>query len=65
MRCAPPKFTLPLASVSSAPAAWTTNGIIIAKAMGADKVVGISWRASERDEVLSLRTEDYIATEDE
>ncbi len=40
-------------------------GIIFAKAMGADKVVGISRRASKRDEVLSLKADDYIATEDD
>lgn len=40
-------------------------GIIFAKAMGADKVVGISRRASKRDEVLSFKADDYIATEDD
>lgn len=40
-------------------------GVIFAKAMGADKVVGISRRASKREEVLSLGAHDYIATEDD
>lgn len=40
-------------------------GIIFAKAMGADKVVGISRKESKRDEVLSFRADDYIATDEE
>ncbi|KAH7120217.1 NADP-dependent alcohol dehydrogenase [Dactylonectria estremocensis] len=40
-------------------------GVLIAKALGADKVVGISRRASKRDEVLSLGADQYIATADD
>jgi alcohol dehydrogenase (NADP+) len=38
-------------------------GVLFAKALGADKVVGIS--ASKRDEVLSLGADQYIATDDD
>lgn len=40
-------------------------GIMLAKAMGADKVVGISRRADKRDEVLSMGADEYIATADD
>ncbi|KAK7417807.1 hypothetical protein QQZ08_011503 [Neonectria magnoliae] len=40
-------------------------GVLFAKALGADKVVGISRRASKKDEVLALGADQYIATEDD
>ncbi|KAF2094525.1 zinc-binding dehydrogenase [Rhizodiscina lignyota] len=40
-------------------------GVLFAKALGADKVVGISRRESKRDDVLALGADDYIATEDD
>ncbi|KAH6977352.1 NADP-dependent alcohol dehydrogenase [Ilyonectria sp. MPI-CAGE-AT-0026] len=40
-------------------------GVLFAKALGADKVVGISRRASKRDEVLALGADQYIATADD
>ena len=40
-------------------------GILFAKAMGADKVVGISRKNDKRDEVLALGADEYIATDDE
>ncbi|KAM3501161.1 hypothetical protein MY10362_005778 [Beauveria mimosiformis] len=39
--------------------------VIFAKALGADEVVGISRKASKRDEALALGCDDYIATEDD
>ncbi|KAK7413616.1 hypothetical protein QQX98_007479 [Neonectria punicea] len=39
--------------------------VLIAKAMGADRVVGISRRACKRDEALELGADAYIATEDD
>ncbi|KAK7418670.1 hypothetical protein QQZ08_011144 [Neonectria magnoliae] len=39
--------------------------VLIAKAMGADRVVGISRRACKRDEALELGADGYIATEDD
>lgn len=39
--------------------------VIFAKAMGADEVVGISRKASKRDEALALGCDDYIATDDD
>lgn len=39
--------------------------VLFAKALGADEVVGISRRASKRDEVLKLGADRYIATEDD
>ncbi|KAF7540379.1 hypothetical protein G7Z17_g12218 [Cylindrodendrum hubeiense] len=39
--------------------------VLIAKAMGADRVVAISRRACKRDEALQLGADEYIATEDE
>ena len=40
-------------------------GILFAKALGADKVVGISRRNSKKDDVLKLGADAYIATADE
>jgi D-arabinose 1-dehydrogenase-like Zn-dependent alcohol dehydrogenase len=40
--------------------------VLIAKAMGADKVIGISRRSDKREEALALGADEYIATaEDE
>lgn len=39
--------------------------VIFAKAMGADEVVGISRKASKRDEAIQLGCDDYIATDDD
>ncbi|OAQ88789.1 NADP-dependent alcohol dehydrogenase [Purpureocillium lilacinum] len=39
--------------------------VLFAKALGADEVVGISRRASKRQEALDLGCTDYIATEDD
>jgi alcohol dehydrogenase (NADP+) len=38
-------------------------GVLFAKALGADKVVGISRQASKRGAVLELGADDYLATE--
>lgn len=40
-------------------------GVIFAKALGADRVIGISRKASKRDEVLQLGADEYIATDDD
>lgn len=40
-------------------------GIVLAKALGADRVVGISRREEKRKEVLSMGADDYIATVDD
>lgn len=40
-------------------------GILFAKALGADKVVGISRKEEKRKEVLELGADDYIATSEE
>ncbi|PKS13060.1 hypothetical protein jhhlp_000401 [Lomentospora prolificans] len=40
-------------------------GVLFAKALGADKVVGISRRSSKKDEVLKLGADAYIATADD
>ncbi|KIL84577.1 nadp-dependent alcohol dehydrogenase [Fusarium avenaceum] len=40
-------------------------GVIFAKALGADKVVGVSRKASKKDEVLQLGADAYIATDDD
>lgn len=40
-------------------------GVLFAKALGADEVVGISRKASKRDEVLKLGADRYIATDDD
>ena len=39
--------------------------VLWAKALGADEVVGISRKASKRDEVLKLGADKYIATDDD
>jgi D-arabinose 1-dehydrogenase-like Zn-dependent alcohol dehydrogenase len=39
-------------------------GILFAKAMGADRVVGISRRESKRTEVIQMGADEYIATSD-
>lgn len=38
-------------------------GVLFAKALGADKVVGISRKADKRDDVLKLGADQYIATD--
>lgn len=40
-------------------------GVLFAKALGADRVVGISRNMNKRDEVLKMGADEYIATEDE
>lgn len=40
-------------------------GVLFAKALGADKVVGISRKAGKREEVLGLGADKYIATDDD
>ncbi|KAI1655833.1 NADP-dependent alcohol dehydrogenase C [Daldinia decipiens] len=40
-------------------------GILFAKALGADKVVGISRKEEKRDDVLKLGADEYIATGEE
>ncbi|KAI1101935.1 NADP-dependent alcohol dehydrogenase C [Jackrogersella minutella] len=40
-------------------------GILFAKALGADKVVGISRKADKRDDVLKMGADEYIATDEE
>lgn len=40
-------------------------GILWAKALGADKVVGISRKVAKRGDALKLGADDYIATDDE
>ncbi|KFA51004.1 hypothetical protein S40293_07264 [Stachybotrys chartarum IBT 40293] len=40
-------------------------GVLFAKALGAEKVVGISRKASKRGEVLALGADEYIATDDD
>jgi alcohol dehydrogenase (NADP+) len=39
-------------------------GILFAKALGADRVVGISRRVNKKEEVLQLGADQYIATDD-
>ncbi|TGJ87447.1 hypothetical protein E0Z10_g1319 [Xylaria hypoxylon] len=39
--------------------------VLFAKALGADKVVGISRKNSKRDDVLKLGADEYIATDDD
>ncbi|KAH9886782.1 NADP-dependent alcohol dehydrogenase C [Xylariomycetidae sp. FL2044] len=39
--------------------------VLFAKALGADRVVGISRRADKRDDVLKLGADQYIATDDD
>lgn len=38
-------------------------GVLFAKALGADKVVGISRKADKRDDVLALGADQYISTD--
>lgn len=38
-------------------------GVLFCKALGADRIVGISRNADKRDDVLKLGADDYIATE--
>lgn len=40
-------------------------GVLWAKALGADYVLGISRRSNKRDEVLKIGADEYIATEDD
>ncbi|KAH9909565.1 zinc-binding dehydrogenase [Xylariomycetidae sp. FL2044] len=40
-------------------------GVLLAKAMGADKVIAISRRSSKRSEALALGADDYLATQDD
>lgn len=40
-------------------------GILFARALGADRVVGVSRKSSKRQEVLSLGADEYIATDDD
>ncbi|KAK3944864.1 chaperonin 10-like protein [Diplogelasinospora grovesii] len=40
-------------------------GILLAKALGADRVVGISRKADKRGDVLGLGADEYIATDDD
>ncbi|KAI1336621.1 zinc-binding dehydrogenase [Xylariaceae sp. FL0016] len=40
-------------------------GVILAKAMGADKVVAISRRNAKREEALAMGADDYLASEDD
>lgn len=40
-------------------------GVIFAKALGADKVVGISRKADKKDDVLKMGADEYIATSDD
>ncbi|KAH8886606.1 zinc-binding dehydrogenase [Thozetella sp. PMI_491] len=39
--------------------------VLFAKALGADKVVGISRKSSKKDDVLKLGADEYIATDDD
>lgn len=39
--------------------------VLFAKALGADKVIGISRKASKKDDVLALGADEYIATDDD
>jgi alcohol dehydrogenase (NADP+) len=39
--------------------------VLFAKALGADKVVGISRKAAKRSDVLELGADEYIATDDD
>lgn len=40
-------------------------GILYAKALGADKVVGISRKADKRNDVLKMGADDYISTDED
>lgn len=39
--------------------------VLFAKALGADKVIGLSRRAEKKESVLALGADEYIATEDD
>jgi threonine dehydrogenase-like Zn-dependent dehydrogenase len=40
-------------------------GVLFAKALGADKVVGISRKADKKDDVLKLGADEYISTDED
>jgi alcohol dehydrogenase (NADP+) len=40
-------------------------GVMFAKALGADKVVGISRKADKRDDVLKMGADEYISTDED
>lgn len=40
-------------------------GVVLAKAMGADKVIAISRRSSKRDEALAMGADDYLASDED
>lgn len=40
-------------------------GVLFAKALGADKVVGISRKADKRDDVLKMGADEYVATSED
>jgi alcohol dehydrogenase (NADP+) len=40
-------------------------GVLWAKALGANKVVGRSWKSSKREDVLKLGTDEYISTDED
>lgn len=40
-------------------------GLLFAKALGADKVVGVSRKSEKRDDALKLGADEYIATDDD
>ena len=40
-------------------------GVIFAKALGADKVVGISRKADKKDDVLKMGADEYVATSED
>jgi D-arabinose 1-dehydrogenase-like Zn-dependent alcohol dehydrogenase len=40
-------------------------GVLFAKALGCDEVVGISRKAEKKDQALQLGCDDYIATDDD
>jgi len=40
-------------------------GVLFAKALGADKVVGISRKADKKDDVLKMGADEYVATSED
>ena len=40
-------------------------GIILAKALGAKRIVGISRKGDKRDDVLKMGADEYVATEED
>jgi alcohol dehydrogenase (NADP+) len=40
-------------------------GIILAKALGAKRIVGISRKGDKRDDVLKMGADEYIATDED